>query len=194
MLPTASTARVALVISSAAFVACAPAAPTGSGDKTEPTEVGMLESMVVGHFDTFMAVEDLAMSNGIDLETERTADWPQSGEATVNFGQSAIRTVFTVDREDYTRISRTWSVNLDLAPMEAAGVDTTGELTGTWDYWEEGEEDDLMGWVILDLAGTVLSPDHPTGAATTVYAIVNEEGAIYQAAVDHGGDTWSVSP
>lgn len=195
----ARAASLAVLVSA---TACAPAAPATDGKETT-VEVGLLEAMVTGHFDTFVAVEDLATSNGIDLESDRPADWPRSGDATVNFGQSTINSVFTVDRDDYTRTSRTWSVALALIPMQAAGQDTTGDMTGTWEYWEEGgeglegeelEEADITGWVLIDLAGMVASDDEPASAVTSVYAVINDEGFVYEAEVIHGDQTWAVTP
>jgi hypothetical protein len=51
-----------------------------------------------------------------------------------------------------------------------------------------------MGWVILDLAGTIVSPDYPTGAPTTIYAVVNDNGQIYEAEIVHGDDMESIAP
>jgi hypothetical protein len=181
---------------SLAASACAPSTPAGSDDKESTVSVGMLEDMVYGHHTTFESLETLAADNGIDLESDRSADWPQSGDATVNFGQSVVGTVFTVDRLDYTRPSRTWSVSLTVNPLVAAGNNTTGEMTGIWDYWIEGDEaeENAMGWVILDLAGTIVSPDYPTGAPTTIYAVVNDNGQIYEAEIVHGDDMESIAP
>ncbi len=141
------------------LVGCAPAATKGSGSGDNSQAVGLLEDMVNGHFTVFQTVEDLASDGGIELESERGADWPQSGDATVTLGQSTVGTVFTVDRNDFTNITRTWSVQLTLTPMEASGDRTTGEMTGIWDYWEEGDDGDTTGWVVLDLDGLVASAD-----------------------------------
>ncbi len=193
---TSLRAPVLLGALALAASACAPSTPAGSDDKEDTSSVSMLEDMVYGHHTAFVSLETLASDNGIDLESDRTADWPQSGDATVNFGQSVIGTVFTVDRVDYTRPSRTWSVSLTMNPLIAAGNETTGDLTGVWDYWVEsdGTEDNSMGWVILDLDGSIASPAYPTGAPTSIYAVVNDNGQIYEAEIVHGDDSQSIVP
>jgi len=186
-----SAASVALLA-----VGCAPTAPSG-GDGKSSVEVGLLEGMVYGHFDTFAAVESLAIDNGIDLGSEQEADWPRSGDATVNFGSSAVSTVFTVDRTDYSRVSRFWSVSLTMLPLMAAGEETTGDMTGSWEYWEEDNGDPGSagtGWVVMELSGTVVSSQEPLGALTTVYAVVNEAGFVYEGEVVHGAGVWELVP
>lgn len=176
-------------------VACAPAAPEGS-DKSTSSSVSMLEDMVYGHHTTFESTEELAIEGGIDLESDRSADWPRSGTATVEYAGSVVGTEFVVDRTDYERTSRTWSVNLVLNPMIAAGNTTTGEMSGKWDYWIEGDEAEgnTMGWVEISLTGNLVSPSYPGGAVTEVYAVVNDDGQIYEAEIVHGDDTQVIAP
>ena len=175
--------------------ACAPSTPAGT-EKTNQARVGMLEDMVYGHFTTFELIEILATEEGIDLESTRSADWPTSGFADVSFGSSVVGTEFSVDRTDFEEIGRTWSVNLSLNPMVAAGNNTTGELSGKWEYWVPGSEADAdgMGWVEITLTGTVVSPSEPGGAPTDIYAVVNENGQIYEAEVIHGSETKIIAP
>ncbi len=175
--------------------ACAPSTPAGTDKGTEQS-VGMLEDMVYGHYTTFESIEALATEDGMDLESDRSADWPTSGVATISFGGSTVGTEFSVDRTDYERVSRTWSVSLKLNPMVAAGNNTTGDLTGLWDYWVEGDEaaGATMGWVEISLTGNVVSPSQPGGAPTEIYAVVNENGQIYEAEIIHGDETKVIAP
>ena len=48
--------------------------------------------------------------------------------------------------------------------------------------------------MLIDLAGTVTSDDEPTSAVTTVYAVINDDGFVYEAEVTHGDQTFTVSP
>jgi len=175
-----------------ASVACAPAVPKGTDTGVE--EGDLLESFVLANHTVFQNLEELATGSGMDLESDLTHDWPQGGQATVTFGSSNVDVDFTVDRTDYTRVSRVWSVALTLDPLKAGGDVTEGELSGTWTYWEEVEGDPSASWVQMTLSGAVNHPGTAGAEATELFAIVNGNGDIWEANVVLGADTYVKEP
>ena len=58
----------------------------------------------------------------------------------------------------------------------------------------EAEETPHEVPVVLDLSGTVVSPRHPTGVDTSIYAVVNDDGQIFEAEIIHGDDVETITP
>ena len=182
--------RVLPLITLSATVACAPAVPKSDGS----SEVNLLEAFVKANYSAFDNLETLAAGSGMDLVSDQAADWPEPGEATVTFGSSEIDVGFTVDRTDYTRVSRVWTVDLDLLPLMAGGEAFEGDLSGTWNYWEEVEGDPASSWVELSLSGQVAHSGTDGPQPTNLFATVNGLGEIWDADVIFGEDTYLKEP
>lgn len=187
-----SVRSIVPLIACSASLACAPAVPKTSDNAA--SEGNLLEAFVTSNFTVFNKLEGLAIESGIDLESEASDVWPQVGEAQVPFGSSDVVVDFAVDRDDFSRIGRIWSVSMILDPLMADGQATEGTLDGTWTYWEEVEGDPSQSWVQMELTGLINHSGTAGEADTDLFAIVNADGDIWQANVLLGDDSYVKEP